>query len=54
MHQPLSNVVMMRLILKQPSPHWNSFGIEELQCFSSHTDVSRIWVLLEKFDHFLS
>lgn len=28
-----SEVIMLRLILKQPSPHWNSFGIDEVQCY---------------------
>ena len=26
-------VIMLRLILKQPSPHWSSFSIEEVKCF---------------------
>ncbi|XP_068688014.1 nicolin-1-like [Montipora foliosa] len=32
---PSSNdqVIMLRLILKQPSPHWYNFGIEEVKCF---------------------
>lgn len=30
-HPP--QVIMMRLILRQPSPHWNSFGVEEIKCF---------------------
>lgn len=31
--KPSSQVRMMRLILKQPSPHWSNFGVEEVKCF---------------------
>ena len=27
------NVIQLRMILKQPSPHWKEFGIREFQCF---------------------
>ena len=29
----LEKVVQLRVILRQPSPHWRAFGIRELQCF---------------------
>lgn len=31
--KPSTQVIMLRLILKQPSPHWCNFGIEEVKCF---------------------
>lgn len=31
--KPSSQVIMLRLILKQPSPHWSNFSIEEVKCF---------------------
>lgn len=31
--EPPPQVIMMRLILRQPSPHWSSFGVEEIKCF---------------------
>lgn len=33
MDEPPLQVIMMRLILRQPSPHWSNFGIEEIKCF---------------------
>ena len=35
----LEKVVQLRVILRQPSPHWRAFGIRELQCFSEADDV---------------
>ena len=29
----LQNVVRLRLILRQPSPHWKQFGIENISCY---------------------
>lgn len=31
---PLENVGCLRLILRQPSPDWNQFGIGDLKCYS--------------------
>jgi len=31
--KPSCKVIMVRLILKQPSPHWSNFSIEEIKCF---------------------
>ena len=31
---PLENVSRLRLILRQPSPDWNRFGIRDLKCYS--------------------
>lgn len=42
-----SRVIMLRLILKQPSPHWSNFGVEEVQCFplaSSNSTVVPGWL----------
>ena len=32
----LERVVQLRVVLRQPSPHWRAFGIRELQCFTVH------------------
>ena len=29
----LDDVTVLRMILKQPSPHWKEFGIQEFRCF---------------------
>ncbi|KAJ7381286.1 nicolin 1 [Desmophyllum pertusum] len=31
--EPPPQVIMLRLILRQPSPHWSNFSIEEIKCF---------------------
>ena len=31
---PLERVSFLRLILRQPSPDWNQFGIRDLKCYS--------------------
>ena len=40
--KPSSQVIMLRLILKQPSPHWSSFTIEEVKCFSLTSAISAL------------
>lgn len=32
--KPLVNVKTLRLVLKQPSPNWNKFGIQNFSCYS--------------------
>ncbi|KAL9959984.1 hypothetical protein ACROYT_G033370 [Oculina patagonica] len=35
--EPPPQVIMLRLILRQPSPHWSHFGIDEIKCFLHST-----------------
>ncbi|XP_020615631.1 nicolin-1-like [Orbicella faveolata] len=37
--EPPPQVIMLRLILRQPSPHWSNFSIDEIKCFP-HSTVS--------------
>lgn len=30
----LEDVVRLRLVLRQPSPHWKEFGVEDISCYS--------------------
>lgn len=38
--EPPPQVIMLRLILRQPSPHWSNFSIEEIKCFLHSTASS--------------
>ena len=36
----LEDVVRLRLILRQPSPHWRQFGIENFSCFHHNSNAA--------------
>ena len=48
----LEGVLRLRLILRQPSPHWRQFGIENLSCYHHDSNAaSRTHLSVVSHDH---
>ncbi|XP_032221336.2 nicolin-1 isoform X1 [Nematostella vectensis] len=49
MCMPTDKVIMIRIILRQSSPHWANFGIDDLKCFPpSSLTSSPSWLSLQQ------